>query len=671
MTETIGEARARDLLQHTWHGFFGRFGRLTATQKVAIGPIRAGEPVVLCAPTASGKTEAVLGPLVDRLIAADRDAPGLRILVICPTRALCNDLHRRIANPLKRCRWTSDIKTGDDPSFDDDTPPKVVVTTPESFDSMLCRRPASLQHVAGLFLDELHLLDGTARGDHLRALVERQRRISKDLQVCAASATAADASRLAKEFCGDDARAVAAAPGADGAQEGDRALRLDLRQAFTLEDAERVLRDLIDEEPGSKILVFANTRAEVEWLASRLSDRQVFAHHGSLSRGERLRAEKGFLQTRSAICVATMTLELGVDIGDVDRVVLINPPPNVASFTQRVGRSNRRGTTIQATGLVSSPFDEDRFRHYLECATEGRLFPERIPARPSLLPQQALSLLFQNPAGWVSAKALHARLPAEIQGLWTWRDGEACLRQMREMGVLHADAKGRYVADEPARRDFRYGRIHAHIDDSQEVEVIDETTGRVLGTAAVPDEAGALLLAGRRHDVTRIKEQQVFVTGGGDEGDTHFLSRMGPRYSFGLARDLARFLGHERDVLTLTPSSEKEWTLEHYAGTLWGRLLAVVLRDMGVRVKRVTAFTAVVKIGRGGPPERLGSLDALDERARRGIKEGYKKFLKPLQGGPFMRYVPEDLKRRWVMEALRPDEFARWASHVTLAPVIR
>lgn len=648
------EEMARRLLRHTWHAFFGRFGRLTATQGVAIGPIRAGRSVVLCAPTASGKTEAVVGPLVDRLIAegvAGDDVGGLRVLVICPTRALCNDLHRRIVGPLKQCRWRAEVKTGDDPGLDDEDPPEVLVTTPESFDSMLCRRPATLRTVAGIFVDEVHLLDGEPRGDHLRALLERQRRLSGELQICAASATAADAERLAAEFCGPGAEVLTAE------ESQARELSLELLPAIRVEDAEAVVREIIRREPGAKILVFANSRGEVEYLASSLSDQQVFAHHGSLSRGERLRAEANFLQQKSAICVATMTLELGVDIGDVDRVVLINPPPNVASFTQRVGRSNRRGGVIQATGLYSSPLDEARFLHYLECARAGRLFPEAVPVRPALLPQQALSLMFQNPHEFVTAKALHDRLPADIANLYSRRDCERCLRQMREMGVLHVDSHGRFVPDEPARKDHRYGRIHAHIEASGELEVVDETTGRVIGTAAFKEDTSRLLLGGRHHDVTALRDRQIFVSTTEGEGEAQFLTRVGPRYSFTLAQDLSRFLGQEAFGIEAVPNGEGQYLLRHFLGTLWGRLLAICLREQGHTVKKINAFTLVVK-PRRTLAEAPGTEAELFEQAEAGIEKAYKQFFTSLKAGPFLRYVPEELQRRWVVECLRIDEFA-------------
>lgn len=653
------EERARQLLPHIWHAFFARFGRLTNTQAQSIEPIVQGHSLVLCAPTASGKTEAIIGPLVERLLQLDLHTPGPRLLVVCPTRALCNDLHRRIRRPIEKLRWRCELKTGDSPEFADDDPPHVVVTTPESLDSLLSRRPAALRHVGALFLDELHLLDGTARGDQLRILVSRLQSFCKDLQICGASATAADSKRLAREFAGPTARVVVV-PG-----ERDRQLDLAYIEAATLEHATEAVREILQINPGAKLLIFANSRAEVESMAAALKDLRAFAHHGSLSREERLRVESQFLRAPSGVCIATMTLELGVDIGDVDRVVLINPPPNVASFSQRVGRSNRRGGRIQATALYSATFDKLRFEHMEECVLGGKLFVEPIPFRPGVLAQQAVSLLFQNRHKWVSARALHGRLPRDLQKQWSTSDCEAILQTMREHGYLHADSQGRYVADEEAQRDHRYGRMHAHMTATAELEVVDATTGRTIGTAAWDARQegqsygeGGLLLAGRHRKVTRVRDRQIFVETGKSTEEAQFLTRMGPRYSFGMARDLAAFLGHQERELLFEPLEMGRWRLHHFFGTLWGQLLATILRAQGFSVKKVNAFHAECSLKRHQLPLTLGGARQIEEQAREWLKSGYKQLTKPLDAGPWARFIPEELTRRWVIEAMRPQEFA-------------
>lgn len=659
------EARLKRRLPHVWHAFFGRFGRLTDTQAQAIAPIVEGRSVVLCAPTASGKTEAVLGPMIERVTQADRRARDLRLLVVCPTRALCNDLNRRIHRPVSACGWRVGLKTGDSPGFDEKSPPQVLVTTPESLDSMLSRRPAALRRVDGLFLDELHLLYGGGRGDHLMALTERLRSFRPDLQLCAASATAADARRMARDFAGPDAEVVAVEGGRD------RRLDIQMARASTVLQAAGYIRQRAQAEPGSKLLVFANTRAEVEWLAAEMPGPTTFAHHGSLSKPERLRVEKAFLNAPSGICVATMTLELGVDIGDVDCAVLVNPPPNVASFTQRIGRANRRGDRVRALCLWSCDFDRRRFEHMVACAEAGRLFPEPIAFRPTILAQQAVSLAFQNPKGWVTAEALHKRLPRPARDAYSRGDCAEVLAGMRRDGYLHADSRGRYVPDEPAQKDFRYGRIHTHIEPDPEIEVVDEATGRMVGTAdwnahekarSESRQDDGLLLGGRHHRVTRVRDRRVYVEATDPDKEPQFLSRMGPRYSFELARDLAEFVGLGPREIRLVRTGVHSWRLDHFFGTLWGHLLGAVLGARGFGMSRPHPFSTDVSGLPRRIPDTLGPAARIEDEVRRFLEAGYRQLVKPLQPGPWRRHTPDELLHRWVHDCVRPADFAETAA---------
>lgn len=665
----ISLERARREIPQTWHAFFARFPGLTATQKAAIGPISRGNAVLLCAPTASGKTEAILGPLIEAALNKERVKAGTRILVISPTRALCNDLLRRVRRPIEQLGWEVDAKSGDSPQLSVKRPPQVVVTTPESLDSLLSRNPAYLKDVDGLFLDELHLLHGTARGDQLRVLIQRLYSYRPELQVCAASATVPEAQALATlYFPGGPAEVV------DASDQGrDRKMEVELRPAMTLEAAAEIIAEALEEREGVKLLTFANARAEVEWLASALRAKGAFAHHGSLSREERLRTEEAFLRARSGVCIATMTLELGIDIGDVDEVVLINPPPNVASFSQRIGRSNRRGDTVRALGLYSSEFDRLRFEHLIECARQGRLFADPIPFRPAVIAQQAVSLLYQNPKRWVSAGVLQSRLPAGEQGVYRVGEVEKILEKMRTEGYLHADSRGRYVGDEPAEKDYRYGRMHAHMATNNEIEVIDVNTGRTIGTAQVADVQNArgarLLLAGKHRKVRRQGENSVFVDRAEDDlGDANFLTRSGPRYSYELARDLAQFLGYPPGELIFSLVGEREWEVHHFMGSLGAELLAQLLRGRGFTVKKTDPFFLKCRRRSGKLPPFLGEAGAIEKELKVWLEEGggYRKFLGNLQIGPWGRYIPEEMLKEWVIRTVECEEFAERVAGYTI-----
>jgi len=677
----FAEREARKLLLHVWHAFFGRFGRLTSTQLIAIKPIVEGQSVVLCAATASGKTEALLAPMIERTMQRALGNTGaqnlLRVLIICPTRALCNDFFRRVQRPILACNLSVDIKSGDSPNFNPERPPDVLITTPESLDSILSRKPRGLQFVESIFLDEVHLLDGTNRGDHVRALVARIKSFRPDLQVCCASATAPQAERLGREFAQPTSPSDSSILRVEGGR--DRNINIEYEHFDEVEQAATSIYQLTQNHPGTKILVFANKRDEVEYIAAQLASRQglpVFAHHGSLAKPERLRAEHGFLNATHGVCVATMTLELGIDIGDVDRVVLLNPPANVASFTQRIGRSNRRGGDIQVSALYSTDFDLQRFEHLAKCARAGQLFVEAIPFRPSILPQQAISLLFQNPKKWISDSVLHERLPPDVAAEWTRSDCRAVLELMRERGYFHANSRGQFVADEPAKRDYRYGQMHTHIDPDGEVEVIDETTGRTVGTArwSRDDQSRfsensplnkGFLLGGKQRMVTRVKDQKVFVDSSNLGDAPSFVSRMGPRYSFALARDLADYVGIPDKTIIMRPGVLKnQWSIGHFFGSIWGWLLDAVLNSRSIQThprRGINHFQGGASF-LGTPPENLGNAGQIEVIAEKFLSHTngrkYNSLLKSLQPGPWRDYVPDEMLHRWVHHCARPAEFA-------------
>src|SRR5215210_1481808 len=212
----------------TWRGFrthlalLARFGHLTEVQARALAPLLAGRNCVLSAPTASGKTEAALAPMLERDLrqrskensrrtVKHTKTTRLRVLYVVPTRALSRDMARRLDGPLRKLAISMAVKTGDEPALNWLRPPEFLITTPESLDSLLANRPRLLCDVRAVVLDELHLYDDTPRGDQLRILLNRLRRIrtyacsrgdaaTDEVQFCALSATMQDAVRLASRY---------------------------------------------------------------------------------------------------------------------------------------------------------------------------------------------------------------------------------------------------------------------------------------------------------------------------------------------------------------------------------------------------------------------------------------------------------------------------------------
>ena len=172
---TTSALTLKTLLPRTWSPFFARHGNFTPAQLAAIPPLLDSQNVILCAATASGKTEAALAPLVERHLPPTRNTQHVTILYLLPTRALIADIAHRLATPLETLRVSLAVKTRDLDTFNPRRPADLLLTTPESLDALLATKPKTLTHVRAVVLDELHVLDGGVRGDQLRAVLARLR----------------------------------------------------------------------------------------------------------------------------------------------------------------------------------------------------------------------------------------------------------------------------------------------------------------------------------------------------------------------------------------------------------------------------------------------------------------------------------------------------------------
>jgi ATP-dependent helicase Lhr and Lhr-like helicase len=391
----------RESLPSAWNAFFARFDRLREVQTAVMPPLLAGRNALVIAPTASGKTEAVIAPLCERL--AQQRWPGLSILLITPTRALVNDLYNRLRVPCDQMGIRLGRKTADH-ALSGPVSEQLLITTPESTESMLTFRRQVLDDVRAIVLDEIHLLDGTARGDQLRFLLNRLRKYlahhrgteQPQLQQVALSATIIDPDRTAAVYLGEQSQVIAV----PGQREIDaRVLQVhgdDIAQARQTMEAIAAFPEV------EKALVFVNSRKQVDSAAEyyrheRLPGMPVYCHHGSLSKEEREETESRFKSASKAICVATMTLEVGIDIGDIDLIVCVDPPLSLPSFLQRIGRGCRRlqGRT-RVLCIARDRSGELLFQAMISQARAG--LPHGVavaPVRRAVLVQQTLAYLRQ------------------------------------------------------------------------------------------------------------------------------------------------------------------------------------------------------------------------------------------------------------------------------------
>lgn len=501
-------------LRLTWDPFFSRFGRLTAVQREVIPAILSGGDVLVCSPTASGKTEAVCAPLLERLGAS----PGLwTVLYVSPTRALVNDLYHRLIGPVAALRHRLVRRTGE---YKDalTEPPRLLLTTPESFDSLLCRGRRDdgrhvLAHVRAVVLDEIHLLHGTARGAQLTWLLKRLRRLrhfarnegwvtDDDLQVVALSATVANPTDVADAYL----------PGAEIALvPGQRAIDDDT-QGGDGPTEETLLRRLGTPPAPSKVLVFCNTRKRVDQLSGQLRAAleglgyAVQAHHGSLSQSVREEAEEEVRLSERIVLFCTSTLEIGIDIGDIDLVVLDAPPPDVSSLLQRVGRGNRRADRTVVMCSSKSPMDRLLHRAMLDAARAGDLGSGRFGPQYAVARQQLASFVFQAPKSWRPNDFL-ARFLAEGE---PDMDGAAFVSHLTQAGELVVDGDRVRLGDhwlEVAAS----GAIHSNIEATPGNLVVDAVTGKVLAHGVTSKEGSVIGVGGKAHVVKEQKKGKLEV----------------------------------------------------------------------------------------------------------------------------------------------------------------
>lgn len=509
--EVWTRAEAGRHLRRAFPAFLGRFPSLTEIQAHGMPKVFEGRDLVLMGPAASGKTEAVMAPLCERLLETG-EAGSLRILYCVPTRALANDTEVRISEPCGALGLKVMVRTGDRPKAPEKERPDVLVTTPESFDSLLCRWPEGFRSLLALVVDEAHLLSHSPRGDQMGILVRRLLRfhVGRRPQMIAMSATIGDPKLLGFRLFGHEVMVVQA-----GAKRPiETVFANDIKEALFLLRA----YDL------SKALIFCNSRRDAEAVAKIAAafgawpPERVMVHHASLSRREREEVEQAFRYFRAGLMICTTTLEVGIDIGDVDAVVLYGPPPDVESFYQRVGRGCRRRQGMLAICVPMEAADVPIFEAIVQ-EVEAGLFSE-MPWEPDLgvIVQQTFSLLYGRRQGLERQRVLEVLEPLAPPDVI-----EEVLEHLIEEGFVEYGPMGRLIASEKVMEMGERGRIHSNISEDSPFEVRVLSTGRTLGQIGGKVECGSVFgLGGRHWRVVRVAKGVVFVEPSSGNGSATF-----------------------------------------------------------------------------------------------------------------------------------------------------
>jgi ATP-dependent Lhr-like helicase len=688
--------------------FFGRrFQALTEIQRQAIEPIMSGHSLLVAAATASGKTEALCAPLVARLRLLPTDSkPHIRLLVVAPTRALVNDLFSRLSVPLADLGWDCGRQTSD--HRDKRRRPVVLITTPESFDSMLVRDGARrdgqtvdhlLAGVEAVFIDEVHLFDDTARGDQLIWLLERLARLRRfaakqgltstgALQVCGGSATVSAPDRLARRLLGADARALSV-PGSRTMQIFERdddvwrtlkpgSAASQIRDRIAIIPGKTASADLVDliwkvlrrsDDRGEicrKLLVFVPTRRLCDELSvalgAALTKRramQVLAHHGSLERVARERAETQFGAARDAALVATTTLEVGVDIGDVDAVVLVGPPPNTGALLQRVGRAGRRTGITRILPIARDRIEQAAFGSLLANAREGMLDEGHEVRRWSVYVQQCASFIAQHPKGRRSRRDL-IDLARSV-----WPD-TACDSGKPERILDHL-CRGEHLLatrdvlslgdDWSNRFGSGMGDFHGNIDaDRTGRPVVDASTGEVIAhVQGVDGMSGTIDFGGQRWTLVGDSSEILLKSArsGGPAETFRYGSRRAPtRRAF--ARHVLLGFGYApEDAPVIEVDGAMLWW--HCGGSAYERILLKLFPDQ----RSVAGFDGLA-ISNAPEPDRLADMARRVETIRELVASMADPLARLLSPGPWYASLPDDVRREFVIDLFGVEQFARW-----------
>ena len=535
-------------------GWFSRsFPAPTPAQAAAWPLVRAGRSTLVAAPTGSGKTLTAFLAAIDALVQQGLTEGGLvdgtQVLYVSPLKALSNDIHINLEQPLAGIGAElqrlglppvdirTAVRTGDTPQAERNAMrkrvPHILVTTPESLYVLLGSESGRqmLRDVRSVIVDEIHAIAGNKRGSHLALSLERLEALcERPLVRVGLSATQKPIDAVARFLVGTERPCEIVDIGHGRAR--DLALEVPPvpLEAVMSNDAWALVYDRLAALAGEHrtTLVFVNTRRMAErttrHLAERLGGAVVAAHHGSLAREQRLTAEQKLKRGELRVLVATASLELGIDIGDVELVCQLGSPRSIAAFLQRVGRAGHQVSGVSKGRLFPSSRDD-----LIECAVlldavrRGELDTLRIPPAPlDVLAQQIVAEVSSREWQEDALLALLRRaMPYAVLDDATY---QALLRMLAEGYTTRHGARGAYLHRDLATRSLRGrrgGRLTAltsggTIADNSDYAVLLEPQGLNIGTVnedfAVESLAGDVFQLGNTsYRILKIEAGRVRV----------------------------------------------------------------------------------------------------------------------------------------------------------------
>ena len=403
------------------------FKKPTETQVKAIPLIEQRNNILLMAPTGTGKTESAFLPILNSLFIMNKKNSGIKAIYITPLRALNRDIFERLEWWCKRLDIRIAVRHGDTEISERTrhalVPPEILITTPETLQAILHGR-VMRQHLSSIrwvIVDEVHELAGEKRGSQLSIGLEILRNLAEDdIQIIGLSATVGTPNEVAKFLVGVGRPCKVVEVSVSRSMQIEVAYPIPVKDDYRLASdiytypavaaRMRLIRKLIEASESS--LIFTNTRTESEILANKFrvwdSNFSVGVHHGSLSKSSRVRAETLLKDGELRAIICTSSLELGIDIGDLDTIIQYNSPRQVTRLVQRIGRSGHRIGGL-AKGIIITHDSDDTLEALVisRMALQDNLEPVDIPNEAFDVLIHQLAGLMLHKRKWYFDEALH------------------------------------------------------------------------------------------------------------------------------------------------------------------------------------------------------------------------------------------------------------------------
>ena len=495
--------------------------------------------LLIAAGTASGKTEAAFLPVLSLLY--NKPSTTIGILYIGPIKALINDQFSRLNDLLKQAdipvwAWHGDVPSNRKKKLLKN-PGGVLQITPESLESLLINQQTQLTRLFGdlrfVIIDEIHSFMDSERGCQILCQLARlSRYMATPPRRIGLSATLGDYF-LAEKWLqsGTDTEVITPKIAA-----GQRKVQLAVEHFYLAEEQEPTINPyyqyLFNQSKSRKCLIFANNRTETEAVISNL--RQVaqakglpdiyHVHHGSISASLRETAEKAMASSHPAVTAATVTLELGIDIGQLERVIQLNAPLSVSSFLQRLGRTGRRGSPadIRFICTEAEPLGEELLPEQipwqlLQCIAIIQLYLEERWIEPIEPLKYPFSLLYHQTMSILAAQGelSPAALAQQVLTLPSFKeisqdDFRQLLRYLIDIDHLQLTEQGGLIIGLTGEKIVRSFRFYAVFPDKIEYTVREET--REIGSIIIPlPVASRFSLAGRTWEVVEVNAQRKII----------------------------------------------------------------------------------------------------------------------------------------------------------------